>query len=92
VKDLPKRRLPFGTAETEVLLKLTSATWGPDWNNQDGRALYESRAMTDAVCQRLVQHGYLEETPVGLKVTYLVTVEGKRKAQQIRQNRHYTQS
>lgn len=81
------RRLPFGTAQAEVLLKLTSPKWGPSWSKQDGFALYESRALTDAICQALVRHGFLDETPIGTGVTYLVTDAGKRKAHELRLRR-----
>lgn len=81
------RQLPFGTAEAEVLLKLTSPKWGPSWSKQDGYALYESRALTEAICQGLVRHGFLDEALVGTGVTYLVTDDGMRKAHGLRLRR-----
>lgn len=79
------RQLPFGTAQRDVLLKLTSP-WrsAPSWSLKDGTALYESRALTDAICQGLVRHGYLNESPAGSTVIYTVTEDGHRRADELR--------
>jgi hypothetical protein len=78
------RQPSFGTADEEVLLKL--APLG-SWNRRTGRPLYDCPAMTEAVCQKLVRHGFLREKPVGLTVTYTVTAAGENKAAAIRQSR-----
>lgn len=80
---MPQR--PFGTAEREVLLKLTSPRWcDGTWTRTTGHSLYESRALTDAVCQGLVRHGYLDETLNNGISVYTVTEAGKAKAWDIR--------
>lgn len=63
-------RVPnMGSAEKVVLLKLTENGPGT-WSCRDSRALYESRALTEMVCQRLVSRGYLDEVRDNGKVTY----------------------
>lgn len=77
--------VPFGTAEQEVLLKFTSARWSDGtWTLRGGIALYESRAWTDVICQRLVRHGYLDEIIENGAVLYTINQVGKEKAWEIR--------
>jgi hypothetical protein len=80
------RQLPFGTAHAEVLLKLTAAKRKePVWRLKDGDALYdENRALTDAVCQGLVRHGFLDEKLEDNSPVYTVTKAGKEKASELR--------
>lgn len=79
------RKLPFGTAQAEVLLKLTSEHWQePTWSLPNGTALYESRALTDAVCRSLARHGLLDERTDGTHSVYAVNNAGYTRADQLR--------
>ncbi len=76
------RRPPFGTAHKEVLARM--GTLGKPWNDFNGAALYENRALTKAVCEGLVLHGFLSKTVQDSKVTvYTLTPAGRRKAEEI---------
>jgi hypothetical protein len=77
------RQPPIGTAGTQVLLKLAALPRDTCWSREDGTALYESRALTDAVCQRLVQSGYLTETLKGTLSVYSINKAGRQKALEI---------
>lgn len=77
------RQLPFGTAQAEVLLKLASRPRA-DWSHPDGAVLYESRAMTDAVCQSLARHGLVDERRDDGHSVYTVNKAGHRKARELR--------
>lgn len=78
-------KLPFGTAQADVLLKLTSPRREEQtWSIRTGIALYESRALTDAVCQSLVRHGFLDEELRDSIPAYTVTAAGQRKAHELR--------
>lgn len=75
------RQLPFGTAEREVLLKFTAPQWTDGtWSRTTGRSLYENRALTDAICQGLVRHGYLAETVKDGVSHYTLTTAGQQQA------------
>jgi len=79
------RRPPFGTAHREVLLNLTSSRRSqPTWSLADGTALYESRALTDMLCQGLVRQGLLDEEYDGRYSRYTVNQAGHAKAKQLR--------
>lgn len=79
------RKPPFGTAQAEVLLKLTSPTRKePIWYLKDSGVLYESRAMTHAICVGLLLHGFLDEKPDGNSFVYSVTDAGFEKADRLR--------
>lgn len=82
------RKLPFGTAEREVLLKLTSPDFsGGTWTIRNGISLYESRAWTDRICQALVRHGLLNESLKDGVPVYTVNQAGKARARAIRGGR-----
>jgi hypothetical protein len=84
------RQPPFGTAMAEVLLKLTNPTYSDGvWVSNGDRALFENRAMTYAVCQRLARGGYLDETinETGTASTYRVNSQGQLKAEELRYGR-----
>jgi hypothetical protein len=84
VKPVHVRLPALGTAEKEVLLKLTTAGDPGTWSRDDGSALYESRALTELLCQRLAVRGYLEETHDGACTRYSVSSAGVSKAEQLR--------
>lgn len=78
-------RRPFGTAQKEVLLKLTApGRKEASWSLKDGTPLYESRALTSTLCQGLVRHGYLDELSDDGHIVYVVNKDGLRKARQLR--------
>lgn len=78
------RQLPFGTAQKAVLLKLTAPGMGGSWDQQGGGVLYESRAMTDAVCLSLVRLGYLDEKLKSNSARYTVNEAGHAQARKLR--------
>lgn len=79
------RQLPFGTAQAEVLLKLTELCYTePGWSLPDGAALYESRALTDALCRSLARHGLVDERLDDGHPVYTVNKAGQRKAAELR--------
>lgn len=79
------RRIPFGTAQTEVLLRITNPKWCDGaWAERGSPVLYENRAMTQAVCQSLAAHGLLDERIDGTSCIYTVNPLGQNKANQLR--------
>lgn len=82
------RKPPFGTAEKEVLLKLTTPKRMREgltsWSQKDGTALYDNRAMTEAVCQRLAALGLVDHAVENGANMYQVNSEGFSKANWIR--------
>lgn len=77
------RTPPFSTAQRDVLLKLTHYQDGT-WSKKEGTAIYESRALTDALCQALVLQGYLDEELDGTISIYTVNASGRAKAEELR--------
>lgn len=79
------RELPFGTAEREVLLKLTSPHYSNGtWTLRNGISLYESRAWTERICQNLVRHGLLSENHKNGTCVYTINQAGRARARAIR--------
>lgn len=79
------RKLPFSTAQADVLLRLTThRRANRAWSLKDGTALYESRALTNTLCQSLVQHGFLDEKLKDNTPVYTVNAAGWRKADELR--------
>lgn len=75
----------LASSAAEVLLRLTSPKRDDDsWNAKDGVCLYESRALTEMVCQRLVRHGYLDEAHTDDGTVYTVNQLGRHKADELR--------
>lgn len=64
MKPVPRGQMPrLGSAEKVVLCALAnSGEKQPSWSWKGGKSLYETRALTEMVCQRLVSRGYLDET------------------------------
>lgn len=73
----------LGTAEKVVLLKLTSSEGGT-WTYRSGSALYETRALTELLLQRLVLRGYLDETLDRGHTLYRVNAAGIKAAKKVR--------
>lgn len=74
----------MGTAEKTVLLKLTQEGCSGTWQYDGGRALYESRALTLSVCERLTLKDYLEEMRDDGRISYTVTKAGRQEAAKLR--------
>jgi len=80
-----RRKLPFGSAQRDVLLKLTDTHWSSGiWNEESGTTLFENKALTKAVCQQLAAHGFLDEKVAGRFCIYTVNTVGQDKANQLR--------
>ena len=79
-------RLPKpGTAEKAVILKMTSPDRPvPSWSYKGGHTLYESRALTELLCQRLVIRGWLDEIHEADCVRYRVNGVGLEEAAKLR--------
>ena len=75
----------FGTGHAQVLRKLASRV-PSTWSSKDGIALYETRALTDILCQGLVTHGLLDEQFDGVHSVYTVNANGQLKAAELKGN------
>lgn len=79
----------LGSAEQEVLLRLTADGDSGTWSLADGSKLYESRALTQMLCERLAVRGYLDEKRLSAHTKYTVNAEGRKQAAIIRGQRDY---
>lgn len=79
------RQLPFGSAQQQVLLKLTDPRWSDGmWTEAHGTTLFENKALTKAVCQQLAAHGFVDEKVDGRFCVYTVNNSGRTRADQLR--------
>lgn len=83
MRPLPRRMPKLGSAEKVVLLELTQLQSGK-WSRNDGTSLYESRGLTEPVCQRLAVRGLVDERFEGSHTEYIVNEAGKETAEQLR--------
>lgn len=77
----------ISSAEKVILLKLTDFGSDLTWRRRGGRALYESRALTEMGCQGLVKRGYLDEVQKDGHTVYRVSQAGADAAADLRAER-----
>lgn len=71
----------------DVLLRMTDPLGPtPAWSRRDGRALYESRALTELICQKLALREYLDETLKDGRSVFRVNEKGHKAAGKLRRD------